>query len=370
MPGKKNEKITRRQFFFVVIQTEIGVGVLSLPFDLHQAAKQDGWISLLLAGLVIQIIILAMWLTARMFPHVDLFGILPRLFGRGIGSVLSFVYCLYFIAVCVLALLLFGRMLHLWILPNTPFWILSSCLAFISFYLISSGLVVMARIYTFVSILLFIMFALLLAGVNDMQLIYLLPIGQATMPELAKGIQGAGLAMLGFISFYILYPQTEGTPVQRLKTMSLANLFVVTFYLLVVLITFGYFSTAEMALVPQPVLYLLKGIELKIISRVDLFLLSMWIVSVATSFSTYLYMSSIGLSVLFHSKKIRRFAFFSTMLAISISIYIGIEEQPIDKFSLLMTNLSIAFTGVIPLLLMVYAVVVYRIVRRKKDGKA
>lgn len=43
-------KLSRRQYFFIIVQTEIGVGILSLPYDLHSKAKQDGWISLLIGG--------------------------------------------------------------------------------------------------------------------------------------------------------------------------------------------------------------------------------------------------------------------------------------------------------------------------------
>ncbi|SDM78380.1 GerAB/ArcD/ProY family transporter [Sediminibacillus halophilus] len=369
MARTENKKISRRQFFFIIIQTQIGVGVLSLPFDLHQAAKQDGWISFVLAGLCIQLLIVAMWLTARQFPDDDLISFLPKLFGNAIGKLLSSAYYLYFVCVCVLILVLFGRMLHLWILPNTPFWVLAILLAFTCLYLISSGLLVMARIYTFVSILLVIIFLLLVSALPDIQLVYLLPVGQTPIPQLVKGAQAAVLAMLGYISFFYLYPHTKGTPAERLKTMSYANLFVILFYLFVVFVSFTYFSTSEITFVPQPVLYLLKAIELHVISRVDLFLLSMWIVSVATSFSTYLFMASKGLTDMFHSKKPSRFAVFSTTLIVVASLIVGIDEQPIDSFTQFVTHVSMVFSNVIPLFLMLYTVSIYRFIRRKRHGK-
>ncbi|WP_161993120.1 GerAB/ArcD/ProY family transporter [Sediminibacillus terrae] len=369
MAKTANKKISRRQFFFIIVQTQMGVGVLSLPFDLHQAAKQDGWISLLLASMAIQLIIVAMWLTASTFPDDDLIAFLPKLFGTIIGNLLSVAYYLYFICICVLILILYGRMLHLWILPNTPFWLLAILLAFTGFYLISSGLLVMARIYTFVSILLVIIFFLLVFALRDIQLVYLLPVGQTPVPQIFKGAQAAILAMLGYISFFFLYPHTKGTPTERLKTMSYANLFVTLFYLFVVFVSFTYFSTSEIAFVPQPVLYLLKAIELHIISRVDLFLLSMWIVSVATSFSTYLFMASKGVTDMFHSKKPSRFALFSTITIVIASLIVGIDEQPIDSFTQFVTHVSMVFSTAMPLCLMLYTVTIHRFVRRKRDGK-
>ncbi len=55
-------KISLVQFTFFVIQCQIGVGILSLPNRLHPIAKGGGWISALIAGLAIQLIILLMWL--------------------------------------------------------------------------------------------------------------------------------------------------------------------------------------------------------------------------------------------------------------------------------------------------------------------
>ncbi|MFZ0369154.1 MAG: GerAB/ArcD/ProY family transporter, partial [Halobacillus sp.] len=66
-------KLSRRQYFFMIVQTEIGVGILSLPYDLHSAAKQDGWISLLIGGVLLQIVLLVIWLLAKRFPDKDFF---------------------------------------------------------------------------------------------------------------------------------------------------------------------------------------------------------------------------------------------------------------------------------------------------------
>lgn len=58
-------KQTKTQLLFFIIQTQIGVGILSLPYSVFQRAKQDGWMSILLAGLVVQLLILLFWMLAK-----------------------------------------------------------------------------------------------------------------------------------------------------------------------------------------------------------------------------------------------------------------------------------------------------------------
>ena len=106
---KLNEtKISRRQFFFMIIQTQIGVGILSMPYDLHKVAKQDGWMSLLLGGLLLQIVLVVLWLIARSYPELNFFQIIEKAFTKWIGKFISLAFIFYFILIAVLIVLLFG----------------------------------------------------------------------------------------------------------------------------------------------------------------------------------------------------------------------------------------------------------------------
>ncbi|WP_197061439.1 GerAB/ArcD/ProY family transporter, partial [Halobacillus sp. BBL2006] len=149
-------KISRRQFFFVIIQTQIGVGILSLPYDLHESAKQDGWISLLIGGFLLQFVLLLLWWIAKTYPDIDFFKINEKIFSKWIGKPFSFLFVLYFTCVGLLIILLFCRIISLWVLPNTPFWILAFLMISVSMYMTCCGLRVMARLYTFLSFFLLI----------------------------------------------------------------------------------------------------------------------------------------------------------------------------------------------------------------------
>ena len=62
------------------------------------------------------------------------------------------------------------------------------------------------------------------------------------------------------------------------------------------------FSPAEITIVPEPVLYMLRVIDIHVIQRLDLIFLSIWMVVTSTSILSYAYLGSMGISKLFRIK--------------------------------------------------------------------
>ncbi|WP_345244323.1 GerAB/ArcD/ProY family transporter [Pontibacillus salipaludis] len=299
MTAVKNEMISRRQYFFFIIQTLIGVGVLTLPFNLHEVAKQDGWISLLIGGVLVQIVLFMMWGLAKRFPDQHLYEYIPTIVGKVVGGLFNAVLILYSLAVAAVILLLFDEMIRTWLLPRTPYWIISLMFIALGIYLVSGNIKVMARLYVFVSVLLPVLVVLLLFAAKDGHWIYLFPIGESGFSSIFDGVYQSSLSLLGYLIVLLLFPYTKGTPKQKLVTISFANGFVVTFYFITVLLSFIYFGTVEMKYVSEPVLYMLKAVEFPIISRIDMFFISIWIVSVATTLCSYLLLASKGMNHVF-----------------------------------------------------------------------
>ena len=84
-------KISLVQFTFSLFNAKLG-GYTFLPNRLHPIAKGGGWISALIAGLAIQLIILLMWLFLKRFPDADMYESVCMLFGNKFGKLLGFAY--------------------------------------------------------------------------------------------------------------------------------------------------------------------------------------------------------------------------------------------------------------------------------------
>lgn len=95
--AQTEKKISARQLFLFIIQAQIGVGVLSIPYKLNETARGGAGITVLITGAITQLIILMFWLLLRKFPGLNLFQICLRLGGRVFGKLLIAGYIGYFV---------------------------------------------------------------------------------------------------------------------------------------------------------------------------------------------------------------------------------------------------------------------------------
>ncbi|MBY6036395.1 spore germination protein [Fictibacillus nanhaiensis] len=353
--------ITYRQLFFVIVQTQIGVGILSLPFSLFTIAKIDGWMSLLLAGIFVQFSILAIWKLCERFPQQTIFDILPKIMGGKLGVVFNFLYTLHFLFITVLILILYNNIVSKWIFFQTPGWVIIFTLAMVGVYFISSTPRELARFFMLVTPLLLVLFFFILYAYTDVHFLYILPMGETGFLTILKGSKDAVISLLGFDAALVFLAYTNGTSTKKLKVISFASLCVTLFYCFIIFTTYIFFNPMEIVIVPEPVLYMLKAFSFKIIERTDLIFLSLWVVSVATSFIGYLFVTVKGVQKILSLKHHKKAA---PYLGIVVGI---IATIPSSKLETLMWSKYIGMTSLIlsvfsPILLLLLAAI-----RNKKE---
>lgn len=298
-----------------------------------------------------QIVLVAIWMVARNFPGDTLFAMNEKMFTKWGGKILSVGFILYFISVGTLVILLFGRMISIWVLPNTPLWVLAFLMILVCMYMVSGGLFVMGRLYTMLSFLLVFLAFTIIFSIKEMNIVYLFPMFDVGWGKVFSGVDKAILSFFGFIVSLVIYSKVEGTAKEKLKTILYAHWFVLLFYLFTVFACFTFFSTAEMPLVPEPVLYMLKSFSLPIIARIDLFFISVWVINVATSFATYLYLSSLGLSELFKNHSEKGFVKIVGGMIFAVALFIGLDISKIEIFSRGVIYAGYLFTVFLPFLM-------------------
>ncbi|MCK6256400.1 spore germination protein [Fictibacillus sp. KIGAM418] len=349
---KQTNKITAFQFYFFVLQTQVGIGVLSLPYSLFKAAKTDGWISMLIGGILVQIVTLFHWFLVRRFPDNNLFEINTILLGNIVGRILNSAYILYFTLVATLVAVLSINILKRWVYPLTPAWILIILFAVIALYFAKEDLPKIARFYVLVSFLLIILFLLTLTAFQNADVRYLFPIGQAGIKSMLLGSKEAILALLGFESLLIYAPFVKTSSKKKLKMVMLSNLTIVSFYVYITLTCLVFFSPDEFLIVPEPVLYLLKAIQYNLVERVDLVFLTIWVVSVITSMVTFIHIAGLAAKVLFKKTSHRPFIPF-ICLAVCITAYFPIQSDQLSaEWSAFMRPYIYFFIIILPVLLL------------------
>ncbi|MDT8861497.1 spore germination protein [Alkalihalobacillus sp. MEB130] len=354
MVTNNKELISPLQFIFIIIQTQIGVGILSLPYMIYESgAKTDAWISMLLVGGIIQLIILLYWVLTNWFPTSPFYGLLSKVYGKLFGRALTIGYTVYFIFVSSLVLILFNFVIEIWAFPRTPSWAFNLMMCILAYYLVVDKLRVIGRFHTLVSVLLLTIIFLTLPAYPYMDIRYIMPIGDSGILNIVKGGKEALLSILGFEVILFLFPFVEGSKKKKLAAASIANVIVTVFYTYLTLICLLFFSPEEIKLIPEPVLYLLKAFTFPVLERVDIVFLAIWIMSVVTSLMSYVYLASVGLADVFsvkHHKKTVPFIIGSSF----VIALIPRNSISIASWSEIITNIGLIFVIGIPVLTVLY----------------
>lgn len=319
-------EITSFQLVFLLIHMQVGVGVISLPYDIFIKTKNDSWIPVLITGIVIQIMILLFGALMKRFPTNNLYGIVSVLFGKFFGNMITILYSVLYIFAGSLILTKFVFVLKTWMMPHTPKWILLSLICFTAVFIVKDNLQIIARFMVISSVVFIGFIGSATYALKYAHFSYILPVGANGIMPIIEGLPPSLFAFQGFELLLFIYPFVQSTRKSILKAASIANIFVTLFYLLLVIVSTLFFSVAEFRIVPEPVLYLIKAFSFRIIERPDLLFTAMWIVLVVTTLIGVTYIASLGLATITRAENLRNYAIF----VVSI-IFLG--ALPIDNMN-------------------------------------
>jgi spore germination protein (amino acid permease) len=343
--------ITKFQLFFILLQCQIGVGILSLPHVVQESAKGDGWISTIFAGVAVQVMLVIYWQLLRRFPTLTYTEITKKILGSFLGKLLNVFIYMNFMLVGGLATILFIKVINLWLLPLTPVWIISILILTACIYLAISDLKIIARFFVLAfSLILLLWFTSVLSWFTPKEFQYVLPIGSSGLINILMGSNNSLLAMLGFEVLLFLFPFIIENKKGVFKTISIANLFITLFYTYFIFITLISFSTVQLTQMREPILNLLRGISYKMVDRVDLIFLSVWIVPMATSIISYLFAASKSLNL---EKKYYPKAVLLNGFILFLITLIPNDDAIVTLFNQYVSYLSYVVVFLIPTLLLI-----------------
>ncbi|MGX1264143.1 spore germination protein (amino acid permease) [Rossellomorea marisflavi] len=361
-------KRTQTQLVFFIIQTQIGVGILGLPYNVFLQSKQDGWISVLIAGLIVQVIITYLWFLAKRFPKQSLFEYSKVITGKYVGTAINMAYITYGVLVTALILMYSTKVIKTWMLIYTPKWIIMMLLILTAIYLAREHVDTISNIYVLVSMLIvfLLVISFVVMGTYPIDYRYLFPIGAHFGLPWINGAREAYFSMLGFELILILYHHFHELGSKAvLKSATLANWVVTIIYMIMMIVSTIVFSPVEIAIVPEPVLYFVKSLNLQIVERIDLVFLSLWIVNVVTSLTSYLFLSIEGSRSLFKKKVSKKKATWILFIYASVSFSIAVlyKIDKIDTFNHIVMRISYALVCCVPLTMLIIS-----LLRKKESG--
>src|SRR5690625_2524583 len=147
---KANLRLRAFYMFFVISTAQIGVGILGLPKYIFLDAKQDSWISVLIAMAYMLLVIATMLYILKHYENADIFSIQVDLFGKWSGIALGSLYILILIGGSAIALDTYILVIQIFIYPVIPSYIMGVILLSLVVYAVLGGIrIVVGACYLF-----------------------------------------------------------------------------------------------------------------------------------------------------------------------------------------------------------------------------
>lgn len=286
---------------FLVHGMQYGMGVLSFQRELAVIVGHDAWITVILTGMIIQLLI---WMIYSMLnkDKGDLITIHRHTFGKWIGNLLSIIFILFILSQTIAVLRSYIEIVQVWMFPLLKTWPFALVLLLAVYYVVSGGFRVVSGV-CFLAVILpsYLIFTFFVPfGFADFR--NLLPVFDHSLMEVARSIKETALAFSGFELLLFYYPFIQ-QPERSQKWAHFGNLVTTSLYLLIMVVTLVFFEQEYLKTVIWPTLLMWKIIELPFVERFEIIGVTSWAVVMMPIICLMFWSASRGIKEMFKVKQ-------------------------------------------------------------------
>lgn len=248
---QKNDFLTPNQVTYLLLSYVIGTGFLKLPNTLVKIAKQDAWISVIIALIYpIYVVLLSSYIIKK-HPKENILCLNKKYFGNMLGSILNFIFMTEFLLITAAIISDFIFLARTYVVPFlTPLKIIIITIT-LAAYTASMGLKVLGKtseliIYIFIPVMLLSITALKYGNIINLQ-----PVFHSGLRNVLEGAKTTAYSYFGWESLLLFYPYVKdikSIKKSALKAVAICGLtyvwtvFITIFYLGVNIVPKNYWS--------------------------------------------------------------------------------------------------------------------------------
>ncbi|QUW22383.1 GerAB/ArcD/ProY family transporter [Sporosarcina sp. Marseille-Q4063] len=256
-----NVNFSRTQFFLFLFIAQTGAVFITFQAPLIETAGRDASLLFIGAGIL----------------HYAILLFYERYYQRfKLGKITSWLYISYWLYITVSFLSYIDYSLAVWAFPKTPQFVVIGVMVLVSLYAnlskpetsVNISVVLIPMIPVF-------MFFLLMAW-PEFEWTYLVPLGEATTPELFKGMLQTQFTFIGIELFLIFRPFVDKNLKVKGWPLFVYQLIWFSFFFFTLAVCMLYFTLEDFNLIPEPLMYILKSQEVTFVQRLDLFFIYIW----------------------------------------------------------------------------------------------
>ncbi|KRE47971.1 GerAB/ArcD/ProY family transporter [Paenibacillus sp. Soil724D2] len=271
---QENYTISGYFVFFLIGVSQAAANIFNFQSLILVEAGQDAWISIILMGLSLHLII---WMVYKMLgnPAKDVIDLHRTIFGKFIGNAVSLLLVGYYFLMALFYFRVYIEIIQVWVFPNFETWALAGFLICTIYYVVSGGFRVVAG-FSFFYIALIPFLFLLYFPIRQGNIHHLLPLLNHSFLDLLKGSRSSSFIFFGLEALLIYFPFLK-LPEKNAKWAHFALLFTTFKYTAIIIVTLMYFSQGLLKHTLWPTLAMSKIIELSFIARFEYLYVFMWL---------------------------------------------------------------------------------------------
>ncbi len=352
----KNGEITAVQSYIIIISIMIGTGILGLARVVGQISQQDAWISVLINGIFISLIMACIIYTVRKYPKDSFLDFTGKLLTKPIGYLVTAIYIAYAVVATGVIIRFLMEMVKTWLLHKTPMWVLSFLVVISAVYMVKNGLTVVARFNEVLFFTIFFFVVLILVALPETELINLQPVGGSGLANILKGAVPSFYAFGGYevILVYYTYISDKEKPILKYSVLSVLG--VTAFYTLSVMAQVALFGPDELARVLYPSMNYLRAVDFPVFERMELFFTVFWCFTVIGTVGLQFLAACILSKTIFKTKTVQVFTYIYAPIIFIISLYPR-NTVHLVEISDYVSYMNIFFGLLLPLLLFLMSII-------------
>ncbi|MFP4979258.1 GerAB/ArcD/ProY family transporter [Paenibacillus sp. CN-4] len=299
---RTDDKITASQAAVFLTNTILGAGVLTMPRSVTQAVKTpDSWLTILLGGGVIMLVVLLMVKLCQQFPGQTIFQFSGKIIGNIPGKLICLPLVLYFIVIAGFEIRSVAEVTLYFLLERTPVWAVVLPFIWAGAYLVWGGINSIARVFQIVlPISLLVLLVSFGVSLRLFNIDNLRPVLGQGLPPVLRGMKSSILVYSGcevvlVTTAFLQHPQ------RAVKTMLGGIAIPITLYLMTVLFVVGGLSIDSVITSTWPTIDLVRSFEITgfFVERLEFPLMVIWLMQMFCNFSSFFFQASLGLSQIF-----------------------------------------------------------------------
>jgi spore germination protein (amino acid permease) len=360
------KKISINQLICLVILTQVGVSVLSIPYAESRRAGYDSWMSILIGGIFAQVIIMVIYQLGKRYPDQSVQQYMSSIIGKPLGSLMNLLFALYCAQSSLMVIVSYSDVLNRWVLFQTPFFVIIGISLIVVAYISSSTLRSISTItQSILSMFLICVVIIFISGMGKGDWHNFMPIGTHGIGAIIKDAVPAFWAYAGYELLLTVFPFVKCKKKKDIFiAMSIANGFTTLFYLLITVIVTYNFSENQLNTITEPMVYILRKFRWPVVQSLDILFMTLWLSVTTVTAYVYLFLSA-RYFAFFGRKEIRKHPLIVWIIAI-LCFTVGIwfsDRQTIFKFSEYHNKATMVMIALVPTILLLISFVREKVAR-------